>query len=154
MVGHQPSAIVFTPDGTTAYVASFGFSNTVTRDHHRHRPAGRAHSGRQLAPQALAITPDGKTVLAVNYQSGTVSLIAVGTNVVRTTVKVGKNPEGAMLITHGTKALIVNERFRHHDGDRPLLGEQRTGPCRPGPTRAQVQSAPTGSTPSSRYPVD
>jgi len=60
-------------------------------------------------PEALAVTPDGQTVLAVNYQSGTVSLIAVPSNVVRATAKVGKHPESIILAPNGKKALVVNE---------------------------------------------
>ena len=48
-------------------------------------------------------------MLAVNYQSGTVSLIAVPSNVVRATAKVGKNPESIILAPNGKKALVVNE---------------------------------------------
>ena len=48
-------------------------------------------------------------MLAVNYQSGTVSLITVPTNVVRATAKVGKNPESIVLAPNGKKALVVNE---------------------------------------------
>ena len=81
--GQISSAIVFRPDGKTAYVLSStvlgGGSGTVTPIRTATNTA-LPTDRRGQDPRAIAITPDGKTVYVTNYQSGTVTPIRTATN--------------------------------------------------------------------------
>ncbi len=61
----------------------------------------RQHDGTHRRP--------GTSALVVNYKSRTVSIIALSTNRVATTVKIGKNPESVLLTAGGKFALVIDE---------------------------------------------
>lgn len=66
-MGSFPSAIVISPHGSTAYVANYG-SDTVTPITIATRAAGQAIPA-VYAPDALALTPDGKDLFVVDGNS-------------------------------------------------------------------------------------
>jgi YVTN family beta-propeller protein len=59
-------------------------------------------------PEAIAITPDGKTVYAVNNESESVSAIDTGTNRVVSTIRVGDRPTAIAITPDGKTAYVVN----------------------------------------------
>jgi YVTN family beta-propeller protein len=61
-------------------------------DRHGHQHAGPAiRVGTQ--PEAIAITPDGKTAYVANEKSGTVTPVDTATNTARAAIKVGAGPD-------------------------------------------------------------
>jgi YVTN family beta-propeller protein len=104
------SAIVFLPDGTTAYV----LTNTLAGGPGTVIPI-RTATNTVLAPitvgqdpRALAITPDGKTIYVTNYQSGTVTPILTATNTALAPIRVGGNPWAIAITPDGKTAYVAN----------------------------------------------
>ncbi len=60
-------------------------------------------------PEAIAITPDGKTVYAVNNESRSVSAIDTRTNQVVSTIPVGRRPNAIAITPDGKTAYVVND---------------------------------------------
>jgi YVTN family beta-propeller protein len=108
--GQNPSAIVFLPDGKTAYVLTntlFGGPGTVI-------PI-RTATNTALTPitvgqdsRAFAITPDGTTIYVTNYQSGTVTPVRTATNTALAPIKVGGNPWAIAITPDGKTAYVAN----------------------------------------------
>ena len=60
-------------------------------------------------PSALAETPDGKKLYAVNQGSGTVSVIDTGNDTVITTVTVGSSPVWALVSADALSLYVLNQ---------------------------------------------
>ena len=107
--GQISSAIVFRPDGKTAYVLSStvlgGGSGTVTPIRTATNTALKPIAVGQ-DPRALAITPDGTTIYVTNYQSGTVTPIRTATSTALAPIRV---PAGSfsMAITPDGRTIYV-----------------------------------------------
>jgi YVTN family beta-propeller protein len=104
------SAIVFLPDGKTAYV----LTNTLAGGPGTVIPI-RTATNTALTPitvgqdpRALAITPDGKTIYVTNYQSGTVTPIRTATNTALAPIKVDGNPWAIAITPDGKTAYVAN----------------------------------------------
>ena len=84
------SFIEITPDGATAYVASFGTNTVVPLD----VVTGVAGTPIPVGsgPTGLAISPDGSRLYVANTWDGTVSAIDIATNTVITQIAVGPRP--------------------------------------------------------------
>jgi YVTN family beta-propeller protein len=103
----DPSAMAFSPDGRTGYVADLNrgtvsvirtATNTVTRT----IKVGRG-------PASIALSPDGATAYVVNEVSGTVSVINTATSRVIKTLEVGRSPCCITLTPDGKTAYLVNQ---------------------------------------------
>jgi YVTN family beta-propeller protein len=88
-----PEAIVFSPDGRTAYVAD-GASSYVTPIDTATNTAGPPIKVGKWpeGDDGVVITPDGRTVYAVNEASGTVTPINTATNRAGPSIRVGAEP--------------------------------------------------------------
>ena len=148
------SAIVFLPDGKTAYV----LTNTVLGGGPGTVTPIRTATNTALAPitvgqdpRALAITPDGKTIYVTNYQSGTVTPIRTATNTALAPIKVGRQSVGhrdhpgrqdrlrrQLPVGHGDP-----DPDRHQHRPRPDQGGTESVAHRDHPGR---QAPPTSST--------
>lgn len=107
-VGQQASAIAITPDGETAYVASYA-SGTVTPITIATGTAGSPITlGTGPGADAIAITPDGKTAYVVNQESGTVTPVTTATNTAGTPITVGEYPSAIAITPDGRTAYVVN----------------------------------------------
>ncbi len=60
-------------------------------------------------PEAIAITPDGKTIYVASYGEGTVSAINTQTNQVGSPIPVGEGPAGIAITPDGKTAYVANE---------------------------------------------
>lgn len=60
------------------------------------------------APRRLALTPDGRLLLAVNHDSDTLSLIRTISRAELTRIKVGRSPTDVIVTTDGFRAFVVN----------------------------------------------
>jgi YVTN family beta-propeller protein len=109
--GQVSSAIVFRPDGKTAYVLSGtvlgGGSGTVTPIRTATSTALKPIAVGQ-DPRALAITPDGTTIYVTNYQSGTVTPIRTATNTALAPIRVGGNPWAIAIAPTGKTAYVAD----------------------------------------------
>jgi len=59
-------------------------------------------------PDAIAITPDGKTAYVANWNSGTVTPIATATNTAGPAIPVGSQPENIAITPDGKTAYVPN----------------------------------------------
>jgi YVTN family beta-propeller protein len=109
--GQISSAIVFRPDGKTAYVLSStvlgGGSGTVTPIRTATNTALKPITVGQ-DPRSLAITPDGTTIYVTNYQSGTVTPIRTATNTALAPIRVGGNPWAIAIAPDGKTAYVAD----------------------------------------------
>jgi YVTN family beta-propeller protein len=105
-VGSGPSGVAFTPDGSTAYVTTYG-SNTVSvitvasRTVTSTIPVG-------THPVGVAFTPDGSTAYVTNSGSNTVSVISVASGTVTSTIPVGPEPYRVAFTPDGSTAYVTN----------------------------------------------
>lgn len=90
----------------TAFVVNSG-SDTVTPIDLVSRKKGAAIAV-GADPQAIAITPDGKTAYVVNSGSDTVTPIDVGTRRAGRPIKVGRDPQGIAITPDGKTAYVVD----------------------------------------------
>src|SRR5205807_2513432 len=72
-----PYGVAFTPDGRRAYVSVSQLDQVAVIEVAGRRVAGTIPMGRR--PRALAITPDGATVVAANMSAGSVSFLDTAT---------------------------------------------------------------------------
>jgi len=109
--GQISSAIVFGPDGKTAYVLSStvlgGGSGTVTPIRTATNTALKPITVGQ-DPRAMAITPDGATIYVTNYQSGTVTPIRTATGTALAPIRVGGNPWAIAITPDGKTAYVAD----------------------------------------------
>lgn len=116
-----PSSMVITPNGKKAYVANYGSTAGVgigngttvqVVDLTTNTPMGSPITV-GTAPKALAITPDGKFVYAVNYvdgnqETGTVSVIQTSNNTVVNTISGFSGPSAIAMAPDGKYAYVTN----------------------------------------------
>jgi YVTN family beta-propeller protein len=113
-VGAYPVAIAFAKDGATAYVADFG-SDTVTPialatgRPGSAVPAGRAPEAIAVggAPDALAVSPDGRTLEVLDGDTDQVTPIDTATRRAGTPIRVGYSPAAVSFSPAGV-AYVVN----------------------------------------------
>ena len=90
----------------TAFVVNSG-SGTVTPIDLAKRRAGRSiRVGRD--PQAIAITPDGRTAYVANSGSGTVTPINTATRRAGPSIRVGRDPQAIAITPDGRTAYVAN----------------------------------------------
>lgn len=116
-----PSGFAITPDGTKAYVNNYGGPEGVG--------SGNATTVRvvdlstntiigapitvDLAPAALAITPNGEFVYVINYvdgnpRTGTINIIRISDNAVVGRITGFSGPFGIAITPDGTQAYVTN----------------------------------------------
>src|SRR4029077_7776225 len=109
--GQISSAIVFRPDGKTAYVLSStvlgGGSGAVTPIRTATNTALKPIAVGQ-DPRAMAITPDGTTIYVTNYQSGTVTPIRTATDTALAPIRVSGNPWAIAITPDGKTAYVAD----------------------------------------------
>ena len=111
-VDADPTSIAVTPDGHYAYVAD-GEAATVTQVN---LETGTVGAPNQVADEAtlsaLAITPDGATLLAVvnpdGYGTGSVIPITLASGTVGAAIPVGADPVAIAVAPGGGTAYVVN----------------------------------------------
>lgn len=111
----RPADIVFTPDGSKAYV-----SNQVSAGY---RPGVDSHTvsvistdqrrisaviGVGIHPWRMAVTPDGETLLVANRSSDEVSVISTSSDRVIATIRVGSSPFDLAVTPDGRRAYVTN----------------------------------------------
>ena len=111
--GQLSSAIVFGPDGKTAYVLSStmlgggpgAVTPILTATNTALEPIAVGQD-----PRAMAITPDGATIYVTNYQSGTVTPIRTATDTALAPIRVGGNPWAIAITPDGKTAYVADTK--------------------------------------------
>ena len=112
--------------------------------------AGRGDRGRQR-PDAVAITPDGKTAYVANFSSGSVTPIDTATNTPGTAIPVGTDPVGVAITPDGKTAYVTNvgsNSVTPIDTATNTAGHSRSrsAPARPGSRSPRTARPPTSPT--------
>jgi YVTN family beta-propeller protein len=103
----KPLNLAWSPDGTRLYVA-LHLADRVRVFDSGGAPVGDIPTGRR--PAQIALSPDGRTLVAANRGDGTLSLIDTGTLQERSRVELGAaHPHGVALDGSGTRAFVTCE---------------------------------------------
>ena len=109
-----PEGMVFSPNGTTLYVANNAsgvnivsvFSVNATTG--MLTQTGTINVGAGTQPRVLAVSPDGSTLYSANQTGNTVSVVNLGTNTVTATIPVGTQPLSIAINPAGTRLYVGN----------------------------------------------
>jgi YVTN family beta-propeller protein len=115
--GGNPSSVVLSPDGKTAYVANRA-DGTVVRiaGIDSNAPAINATAQVGAEPAGLALSPSGKQLFVAEYAQGRVSVIDTASMKVQSTLPVDR-----------PRAVLVTNNGDHNDGDETLVVAQFFG---------------------------
>ena len=108
--GRGPKGIVVDQNRTRAYVAVSGEDTVEIYDLFNGTAIGRVKLNFGDSPLDLALTPDGRTLVSVNYGSNTVSIIDALSQIVLRRIVVGEKPTSATIDPSGLKAYITNSQ--------------------------------------------
>jgi YVTN family beta-propeller protein len=104
----QARGIAVTPDGSRAYVSTYGSNSVKAVDLASFAVITTITVG--SLPVGVDITPDGAFVYVANFSSDSVSVISTASNTVVATVPMpaGTRPQSARLIPDGSRAFVAN----------------------------------------------
>jgi YVTN family beta-propeller protein len=144
--GNSLPAVIFSPDGSTAYVLTdpvFGKPGTVTPIMTAANKALKPIKvGRD--PRFFAITPDGKTIYVSISRSGTVTPIDTATGKVLAPIKVG-GPPGSIAITPDGRTAYVATGTDTVTPIRTATGKA-LAPIKVGQDPGEIVMTPNGAT--------
>jgi len=106
-VGNSPIGVVFSPDGTRAYVTNFADSPNGTVsviDTGANAVIATITVGG--APVFPAITPDGKNLYVTDF-NGAVRVVSTASNTVTATITVGSGASAVVITPDGTRAYVL-----------------------------------------------
>lgn len=106
--GRGPSGMAIDTRSRRLYVALAGEDAVEVVDVLAAKVADRIQLTPGDRPAALALTPDGATLLCANQGSNTVSLIDAPSRVERTRIDVGNGPRAIVLDRTGRRAFVFN----------------------------------------------
>ncbi len=119
-----PFAIAISPGGRTAYVATLAVppstialvaaGTVIPVNLATGRPGAPIKVGRN--PQAIAITPDGKTAYVVDSYDGVIIPVNLATGRPGTPIKVGTDPQAIAITPDGTTAYVASQADGNGDG--------------------------------------
>lgn len=107
-VGGEPSSVVINRPLQQAYVSLAGESAIAVLDLQERDLLDRIPLGAGDEPVALALAPDGRTLLTANAGSGTVSFVDLGARNEIERVRVGERPEFLAIDPQGRRAYVIN----------------------------------------------
>lgn len=104
------TAIIVSPDGTTAYAASLFPSQISVINTATNTVTTTILTGTNSFPglAQIALTPDGSFLYVPLHGPNTVAVIATATNTVVATVPVGASPSGVAISPNGSLAYVAN----------------------------------------------
>jgi YVTN family beta-propeller protein len=117
----MPWDVVLSPDATRAYVSVSQLDRVAVVDVARRTVIGTIPTGRR--PRALAITPDGSTVVAANMTAGSVSFLdAVGMRQTAQGPTPAVNLRGVAVYPNGRRAFAVGQRAQNERPTETAIG--------------------------------
>ena len=108
--GRGPRGMVLDQNRTRGYVAISGDDTVEIYDLFNGTVIGRVKLNFGDNPMELALTPDGRTLVSVNYGSNTVSMIDAISQIELRRIRVGEKPTSAVVDPSGFRAYIMNSR--------------------------------------------
>ena len=130
--GSSPHGIALDPIQRRAYVALTGDDAIEVYDMNTENLFTRAMLLRGDQPQALALTPDGQTLLVADSLSNIVSVVDTTSLVEVSRIPVGRNPINLLIDNTGTKAFVFNSMSDNisviNIPYRQVMGTIATGP--------------------------
>ena len=108
--GTGPRGMVLDQNRTRGYVAISGDDTVEIYDLFNGTVIGRVKLNFGDNPMELALTPDGRTLVSVNYGSNTVSMIDAISQIELRRIRVGEKPTSAVVDPSGFRAYIMNSR--------------------------------------------
>lgn len=136
--GAGPRGVVMDQQRHRAYVALSGEDAVQVLDVSLSEELNRIRLKPQDAPQELALTPDGRTLLSVNSGSDTVSFIDPLSTLETARVKVGAKPDSILLDPAGARAYVFNSLSQDISViDLASRSVAATMPSEPGMSRGQ-----------------
>ena len=116
-----PWDVALSPDGTRAYVSVSQLDQVAVIDVEARKIVGTIPTGHR--PRALAITPDGATVVAANMTAGSISYLDTAT---RTETAQGRTPavnlRGIAVFPDGRQAFVVGQRAQNERPTETAVG--------------------------------
>jgi YVTN family beta-propeller protein len=106
--GSDPHGIALDQRLRRVYVALTGDDAVEVFDMNLEFPISKTMLLRGDEPRELVLTPDGQSLLVVNYHSDTVSIIDTVSMVEVSRIPVGRRPVSLVLDKTGTKAFVFN----------------------------------------------
>lgn len=106
--GRKPKGMALDQQRGRAYVAAFGDDAVEVIDVLGGKIIDKIKLNFQDEPIDLALTPDGRTLVSVNYGSNSVSIIDAISKFEANRVKVGERPVSAIVDPLGVRAYIMN----------------------------------------------
>jgi YVTN family beta-propeller protein len=108
--GQEPLDIVIDGTRIRAYVAVAGDNRVEVIDLLKREVIENLRLSLNDRPVALALTPDGRTLVAVNNGSNTISIIDALAMIEISRISVGEGPTSVVIGPSGLKAFILNTR--------------------------------------------
>jgi len=116
-----PWDVVLSPDGARAYVSVSQLDQVAVIDMEARKVIGTIPTGRR--PRALAITPDGATVVAANMTAGSVSYLDTATLTQRAQgVTPAVNLRGVAVFPDGRQVFAVGQRAQNERPTETAVG--------------------------------
>lgn len=116
-----PWDVVLSPDGARAYVSVSQIDQVAVFDVGARKVIGTIPTGRR--PRALAITPDGATLVAANMQAGSVSYLDTATLTQRAQgVTPAVNLRGVALFPDGRTVFAIGQRAQNERPTETAVG--------------------------------
>jgi YVTN family beta-propeller protein len=110
LTGLEPMGVVLDQQRGRAYVSVSGDDVIEVIDVFRGEIVARITLNFGDKPRELVLTPDGKTLVSVNYGSNTVSIIDTNALFELSRIRVGDKPTSAVIDPLGLKACVMNSR--------------------------------------------
>ncbi len=108
--GQRPRGIVLDQARTLAYAAISGADRVAVIDLFKREIVNRLKLNFRDNPIELALTPDGRTLVSVNHDSNTVSIIDAISMTESDRIRVGEGPASAVVAPSGRKVYVMNTR--------------------------------------------
>jgi YVTN family beta-propeller protein len=141
VTGSDPGAIVVDEVNLKAYVAVSGEDAVALLDLLSGKIINRTALSPGDAPREIALTPDGRTLLTVNYGTNTVSFIDTSSLTEVQRVQVGFAPCSLLMDSAGRRAYVFNSRSNTVSViDVASMAVVTTLPTETGPVRGQFNA--------------
>lgn len=117
----MPWDVVVAPDGKRAFVSVSQLNHVAVFEIATHARVGTVPT--EQRPQALAITPDGRTVVAANLNAGSTTYLDTATLTVHGTARVPSvNLRGVAVFSEGRRVFMVGQRAQNERPTETPIG--------------------------------
>jgi YVTN family beta-propeller protein len=101
--------VAVTPNGRFAYSAIFGGTGGVWVIDLATRKTVKVIPTPDKGMVGIAVSPNGRFVIATDFTRGEVSIISTATQRILATIPVGKKPNGVVFSADGRRAFVANQ---------------------------------------------